>query len=144
MIFMNYVLEPILETEDNMTLGRAVAVAAWRYERGKTKKKSSFVYDINRFRREFASDGLREHTKIQFDKGDYSRLAYEMLDEIKAHAEFLAPDHGERHPFYACSRIISDPESGFARLGEETRKAIMGGRTHITDFVKYLAEVAKN
>ena len=139
---MNYELGPVLESEDNMTLGRAVAIAAWRLERKRTRNGPRFAYDIDRLRRELAS---LEYTDLQMiDEGKYARLTFDITEEVKAHAPSLSSDYALKHPFYACSRIVSEPEAGFVRLGEIVREVLFSGKRDVRELVAHLASVVRN
>ena len=135
---MVYALDPISESEDNRTLGRAVILAAWRFEHRKIRRKS-LAYEVNRFRRELSSKS-EEEVDMQFSSGDYSRLSFEIEQELKSDPSCLDLDYALRHPFYSCSRIVSK-DFDFARLGEETRR-ILGCSREVIALLFHLDSVA--
>jgi len=132
---MNRYVGSIDPAEADITLGRAAAVACWRYERGRTRKKSSLVYDFNRLREQLSSPQIADHLM----RTDYSRMSFDMVDESKAHVESLAPDYARRHPFFSCARIVLGTGEGFERLGREVRVALEKS-LHIDDLFEHLAQ----
>lgn len=137
---MKRTLDPVLESEDDLTIGRAVSIAAWRYEYKKTRKLTSLVYDINRLRKDFPRGRLGDMTM----DNDYSRVSFDMIGEAKADLKYAASDFYLRHPLNSCARIVLSESAGFARLGREVRKAVSEGKTDIGEFLAYLSSVSKD